>query len=81
MRVAGKVEPVFVEGPSEMREAVLARAKLVASGDASVMIRGEYHPPRRTAKQPDADDELAALTARLKTLRQQITEATPPRAA
>ena len=27
VRVAGKVEPVFVEGPGQMREAVLGRVK------------------------------------------------------
>jgi UDP-N-acetylmuramate--alanine ligase len=35
VRIAGKVEPVFVDGPSEMREAVLARVK---DGDVVVTM-------------------------------------------
>jgi UDP-N-acetylmuramate--alanine ligase len=35
LRVAGKVEPVFVEGPAQMREAVLARVK---DGDVVVTM-------------------------------------------
>jgi UDP-N-acetylmuramate--alanine ligase len=55
VRVAGKVEPVFVEGPAEMREAVLARARdgdvVVTMGAGSIgMLAAELSVPVPAAK-------------------------------
>jgi UDP-N-acetylmuramate--alanine ligase len=53
VRVAGKVEPVFVEGASEMRDAVLARVRdgdvVVTMGAGSIgMLAAELSVPARS---------------------------------
>jgi UDP-N-acetylmuramate--alanine ligase len=54
VRVAGKVEPVFVEGPGQMREAVLARVKdgdvVITMGAGSIgLLAAELSVPAAAA--------------------------------
>jgi len=56
VRIAGKVEPVFVDGPTEMREAVLARVRdgdvVVTMGAGSIgMLAAELSVAAATAQQ------------------------------